>query len=106
MLNSTEKSPASANAIGPIGLMLAASGATLLSFTMAATTVAAVIWAAVKLIGLPDMVLYVLLAIGVLPTLWVTIWTAGRAWHVEQRLEQGLDVDTPVFKMLHYFSKR
>ena len=106
MLNSTEKSQVSANSIGPIGLILAASGATLLSFTMAATTVAAVIWAAVKLMGLPDMVLYVLLAIGIIPTIWVTIWTAGRAWHVERRLEQGLDVDTPVFKMLHYFSKR
>lgn len=106
MLNSTENSPASANSIGSIGLILAASGATLLSFTMAATTVAAVIWAAVKLMGLPDMVLYVLLAAGVIPTIWVTVWTAGRAWHVERRLAQGLDVDTPVFKMLHYFSKR
>lgn len=106
MLNSTENSPASANSIGSIGLILAASGATLLSFTMAATTVAAVIWAAVKLMGLPDMALYVLLAAGVIPTIWVTVWTAGRAWHVERRLAQGLDVDTPVFKMLHYFSKR
>lgn len=106
MLKTTENSPASAHAMGPLGLMLAASGATLLAFTMAATTVAAVVWAAVKLMGLPDIVLYVLLAAGIIPTLWVTIWTAGRAWHVERRLEQGLDVDTPVFKMLYYFSKR
>lgn len=92
--------------MGPLGLLLAASGATLLAFTMVATTVIAVVWAFVKLTGLPDVVLYGLLVVGILPILWVTIWTAGRAWHVERRLEQGLDVDSPVFKMMHYFGKR
>jgi hypothetical protein len=106
MPETTQNSPASANSIGSIGLFLAASGATLSAFTMAATSVVAVIWAFVKLTGLPDMALYALLVAGIAPILWVTIWTAGRAWHVERRLEQGLDVDTPVFKMLHYFSKR
>ncbi|MDP4823364.1 MAG: hypothetical protein NWR47_05385 [Aestuariivirgaceae bacterium] len=106
MLKMTENSSASAHAMGPLGLMLAASGATLLAFTMVGTATVAVIWAFVKLVGLPDVVLYGLLVAGIIPTMWVTVWTAGRAWHVEHRLQQGQDVDAPTFKMLHYFSKR
>jgi hypothetical protein len=37
--------------------------------------------------------------------LWATGWTAGRAWHVERRLAQHLDVDVPVFKLGHYFKR-
>ena len=104
MSNSPE-TPASAHNIGRFGLFLAAFGATLLSFTMVATSVVAVIWAFVKLTGLPDLVLQGLLVIGIAPILWVTVWTAGRAWHVERRLERGEDVDTPVFSLFHYFRK-
>ena len=106
MLKMNENSPAPAHNLGPTGLVLAASGATLLAFTMVSTAVIAVLWAFVKLTGLPDVVLYVLLAGGIVPIIWVTIWTAGRAWHVEKRLESGQDVDAPVFSMLHYFGKR
>lgn len=105
MLKVPENPSASAHNIGPFGLFLAAFGATLLSFTMVSTAVIAVIWAFVKLVHLPDVVLWVLLAAGIVPIVWVTVWTAGRAWHVERRLERGEQVDTPVFKMLHYFRK-
>jgi hypothetical protein len=49
--------------------------------------------------------LYTLLGLGVIPVLWATVWTAGRAWHVEQRLSQHLDIDTPVFKLGYYFKR-
>ena len=47
--------------------------------------------------------MWVIMAISLVPVLWATIWTAGRAWHVERRLEAGLDVDAPVFKLMHYW---
>ena len=106
MLKTPETAPKSAHNIGKMGLFMAASGATLLAMTMAATSVAAVVWAFVKLTGLPDIALYVLLALGLVPFAWVSLWTAGRAWHVERRLARGEDVDVPVFKLMHYFGKR
>jgi hypothetical protein len=63
------------------------------------------IWAVSKLMGLPDSIMLGLLAVGMIPVALATVWTAGRAWHVEKRLEQGLDIDNPVFKALHYFRR-
>jgi hypothetical protein len=40
-----------------------------------------------------------------IPVLWGTVWTAGRAWHVERLLASGKDVDVPVFNLMHYFRK-
>lgn len=97
--------PDSSHQLGPMGRTLAAVGATLLSLTMSGTAMAAVVWSAVKLLGLPDMVLYVLVAAGMIPVLWITVWTAGRAWHVENRLELGLDIDQPEFQLFRYFRK-
>jgi hypothetical protein len=88
------------------GRALAASGATMLALVFSATSLAALSWALVKLVNLPDFVLWGLLALSAVPVLWVTVWTAGRAWHVEKRLTGGLDVDRPVFKLAHYFRKR
>lgn len=105
MTNSPENAARTNHSIGKIGLFMAATGASLLAMTMAATAVAAVIWAFVKLVGLPDIALYVLLVAGLIPFGWVSIWTAGRAWHVERRLARGEDVDAPVFNLLHYFRK-
>ncbi len=93
------------HAAGNAGSILAASGATLLAFTKLGSGMAVTVWAISKLFGFPDVILYVLLAAGVFPVIWATVWTAGRAWHVEQRLEAGLDVDTPVFKALHYWKR-
>jgi hypothetical protein len=88
------------------GRAMAASGATLLALVFSATSLAAVSWALVRLLSLPNFVLWGLLVLSALPVVWVTVWTAGRAWHVETRLSGGLDVDQPVFKLAHYFRKR
>jgi hypothetical protein len=90
---------------GNFGSFLAASGATMLAATKLGAAMAASVWAFSKLFGFPDTVLYVLLAIGIIPVLWATVWTAGRAWHVEKRLSQGLDIDQPVFSVLHYLRR-
>lgn len=89
----------------PLGSFLAAAGVTLLIMSMLGAAMVATIWAACKLFGLPDMFMYVLQAAGGIPVIWATIWTAGRAWHVERRLAQELDIDVPVFKMMHYYRK-
>jgi hypothetical protein len=96
---------ASSQAFSQFGCFIAAFGATLLTFCLVGAAAAASVWALVKLAGLPDTALYVMLGLVAIPVLAATFWTAGRAWHVEQRLAQGLDVDTPVFKMAYYFRK-
>ena len=49
--------------------------------------------------------MYGVMALGAIPVLWLTVWTAGRAWDVERRLARGEDVGTPVFKLGHYFKR-
>lgn len=95
----------SSQAFSPLGCFMAAAGVTLLTFCLVGAAAAASVWAFSKLIGLSDSVLYVLLALITIPVLWSTIWTAGRAWHVERRLAQHLDIDSPVFKLAYYFRK-
>lgn len=90
-------------AFSPLGCFLAASGVTLMTFCLLGSAMAVTVWAITQLLELPKTALNVLLVIGLIPVLWATIWTGGRAWHVERRLAQGLDIDTPVFKSLHYF---
>lgn len=92
--------------VGTTGSLLSAIGVTLLALTKLGAAMAVTVWAMVKLFGLPDYVLYGLLVLGAVPVLWAVIWTAGRAWHVENRLGRGLDVDTPVFNLMHYWKKR
>lgn len=46
-----------------------------------------------------------LMILSLVPAVIATIWTAGRAWHVERRLAQHQDIDVPVFQMRHYFKK-
>jgi hypothetical protein len=89
--------------MGPFSSFLAATGVALMALSMLGAAAAATVWAASRLIGLPDSFMFGLMAIGALPVIWATIWSAGRAWHVERRLEDGLDVDQPVFKMFHYW---
>ena len=90
----------------PVGRLIAALGATILAFVFSSTSVVAVVWALATLLGLPDVVLWILLAFGLVPILWTTLWTAGRAWHVEKLLESGRDVDQPVFKLQAYLKKK
>ena len=95
----------SSQAFSPLGCFLAAAGVTLLTACLVGAAAAASVWAFSKLIGLPDTALYVLLVLSILPVLWATIWTAGRAWHVERRLAQHMDIDQPVFRLSYYFRK-
>jgi hypothetical protein len=95
----------SSQAFSPVGCFLAAAGVTLLTFCLVGAASAASVWAFSKLLGLPDTVLFVLLGLSAIPVIGATIWTAGRAWHVERRLAQHLDIDAPVFTMVYYFRK-
>lgn len=90
----------------PVGSFMAALGATLLILCFTASAMVATVWAFSKLIGLPDMVMYGVMALGVIPVVWATVWTAGRAWHVERLLATGKDIDVPVFSLSHYLKKR
>lgn len=92
-------------AFSPVGCFLAAAGATLLVLSKTSAAMVATVWAVSKLFGFPDAVMYGLMVIGFVPVLWATVWTAGRAWHVEQRLARHQDIDTPVFKLTHYFRR-
>ncbi|MGH6874179.1 MAG: hypothetical protein ACREDW_04120 [Aestuariivirgaceae bacterium] len=86
----------------PTGRVIATVGATLLALVFSTTSVVAVVWAVVTLVGLPDFALWVLLVLGAIPVVWAALWTAGRAWHVEQHLEKGEDTDQPVFELGAY----
>lgn len=92
----------SSQVASPLACYVAATGATLTTLCLLGAAAAASVWAFSKLLGLPDSVLYGVMALSMIPVLWATAWTAGRAWHVEQRLSRGQDVDTPVFKLAHY----
>ena len=94
------------HALSPFACALAAGGAALMSLCLLGSAAAATVWAFSKLFGFADMVVYVLIALSFIPVLWATVWTAGRAWHVEQRLADGLDIDTPVFRLGHYLKSR
>lgn len=91
--------------VSRLDCIVSAVGATILAFTSLGASAAATIWAISRLMGLPDSLMWVAMALGAVPVLWATVWTAGRAWHVERRIEQGLDVDMPVFSLLHYWKK-
>jgi hypothetical protein len=92
-------------ALSPFGLFLAATGVTLLAFCLLGAAALTTIWAFSKLVGLPDMATYGLMVLGIIPAVIATVWTGGRAWHVERRLAQHQDIDVPVFKLWHYFKK-
>jgi hypothetical protein len=91
------------HAMGPFPSFLAAIGVALMAISMLGAASAATVWAASRLMGLPDSFMFGLMALGALPVLWATVWAAGRAFHVERRLEDGLDIDQPVFKLFHYW---
>ena len=90
----------------PVGSFMAAFGATLLMACFTGSAMVATVWALSKLMGLPDMVMLAVMAVGIIPVAWATVWTAGRAWHVEKKLAAHQDIDVPVFTMMHYFKKR
>jgi hypothetical protein len=88
-----------------LNCLLSAAGLTLMMLCLVGSAAAITGWALVKLVGLPDSFLLPVIGLLQLPVLWLTIWTAGRAWYTERRLATGQDVDMPVYRMLHYFKK-
>ena len=92
--------------LGTLGSFIAASGVTLLVLSQLGAAMVATVWAFSKLFGLPDIVMQAIMVPGALGVLWATIWTAGRAWHVEKRLTHHQDIDRPVFSLLHYFKRK
>jgi hypothetical protein len=97
--------PGGSHSIGIVGCLMSAIGVTLMTLTMLGSALAATIWAFSQLFGLPDSITQVLMAIGVIPVVIASIWTAGRAWHVERRLEEGHDIDPPVFSLTYYLKR-
>jgi hypothetical protein len=93
----------SSQAFSPLGCFIAASGITLLTLCLLGTAALTTIWAFSKLLGLPEVISQGLMVLGLIPAIFAAVWTAGRAWHVERRLAQHLDIDVPNFKLLHYF---
>jgi hypothetical protein len=85
---------------------MAAVGATMLALVFSGTSVVAIVWAFATLLGLPKVILWGLLALGIVPVAWAVFWTAHRAWHVEQLLERGLDIDQPVFKLKAFWKRK
>jgi hypothetical protein len=105
ILKPESQPPVGSQAFSPLGCFIAAAGATLLMFTQTSAAMVVSVWAFSKLLGLPALIMDGVMALGAIPVLWLTFWTAGRAWEVERRLARGEDVGTPVFKLGHYFRK-
>jgi hypothetical protein len=97
--------PGGSHSIGIVGCLMSAVGVTLMTITMLGSALAASIWAFSRLFGVPDAIMEVIMALGVIPVVIAAIWTAGRAWHIEQRLEEGHDVDPPVFSLTYYLKR-
>ena len=92
-------------AASSLNCALAAIGVTLMTLCLVGAAALTTVWAISKLMGVSDTVLMVLAVLVTIPVLALSIWTAGRAWHLERRLAGGQDVDAPVFGVLHYFRK-
>jgi hypothetical protein len=97
--------PGGSHSIGIIGCLMSAVGVTLMTLTMLGSALAATIWALCQLFGVPDSLMLGLMALGAVPVLVAAVWTAGRAWHVERRLEEGHDIDPPVFSLTYYLKR-
>lgn len=98
--------PTGKQGFSPLGCFIAASGATLLCFSLLSAFSVSGIWALTHLFGMSEGLSDIFMLLGLIPPIAASVWIAGRAWYVERRLAQHLDVDTPVFKMLHYFGKQ
>ena len=92
-------------AFSPLGCLVAAAGATLMILSMTGAAMLSTVWAFSKLLGFPDFLMFGVMVLGAIPVLWATVWTAGRAWHVEQLLASGKDIDIPVFTLKHYLRR-
>jgi energy-converting hydrogenase Eha subunit E len=84
---------------------LAAIGVTLMNLCLVGSAALTTVWAVGTLFGAGPTALKIMAVIVAIPVLAMSIWIAGRAWHIERRLAAGLDADTPVFGLMHYFKK-
>lgn len=92
-------------AASSLNCALAAIGVTLMTLCLVGSAALTTVWALSKLIGVSDTTMLVLAGLIMVPVVALSIWTAGRAWHLERRLSAGQDVDVPVFSIFHYFRK-
>ncbi len=93
----------SSQAFSPLGCGLAAFGAAILTLCLLGASAAASAWALSRLMGLPDMLMFGMLALLMLPVIAASIWVGARAWAVERMLARGADVAPPVFSLSYYF---
>jgi hypothetical protein len=84
---------------------LAAIGVTLMTLCLVGSAAVTTAWAIGTLFGASQNTFFILAALVMIPVVALSIWTAGRAWHLERRLAAGKDVDTPNFGVFHYFRK-
>jgi energy-converting hydrogenase Eha subunit E len=92
-------------AASSLNCALAAIGVTLMTLCLVGSAAVTTVWAVAKLFGASDQVVMVLAVVSLIPVLALSVWIAGRAWHLERRLAAGQDVDSPIFSVLHYFKK-
>ncbi len=92
-------------AASALNCALAAIGVTLMTLCLVGSAAVTAVWAVAKLFSASNQTVMILAAFAMIPVLALSIWTAGRAWHLEQRLAAGQDVDAPVFSVMHYFKK-
>ena len=93
-------------AASDLNCTMAAIGVTLMTLCLVGAAALTTVWAVTRLFTASETVFVVLAALTAVPVLALSIWTAGRAWHVEKRMARGQDVDTPVYSVLHYFRNR
>lgn len=81
----------------------AAIGVTSMTLCLVGSATVTTVWAVARLFEASIDTIKILAVISLIPVLALSIWTAGRAWHLEKRLARGQDVDAPVYNILHYF---
>ncbi len=60
---------------------------------------AALCWSLQGLLGFPNWLTLGAFCILSVVAIWASVWAALRNWHVERRLERGLEVDPPEWSL-------
>jgi hypothetical protein len=90
-------------AASSLNCALAAIGVTMMTLCLVGSATATTVWAVARLFDASLDMINILAVVAMIPVLALSVWTAGRAWHLERRLAAGQDVDPAIFKVLHYF---
>ncbi|MGF7161340.1 hypothetical protein FHS85_002975 [Rhodoligotrophos appendicifer] len=104
-LNS-QASAAAAHLGGPAIRWISTIGVATLVFAEVEATAAALCWSLQGILGLPDTIALGMFSILFLAGVWATLWFAMRNWHVEKRLERGLEIDDPQWSVMAYMKRR